>query len=523
MPLKFGDRQKVLTPLRERFRRMPIWQRALLALFVGPPLLAGGTAGAYYLRLHQNADSASISELPIFPAPEKEKRYLILAPHCDDETLAVGGFIADAASKGANVTVAFFTNGDGFTAAATRDLKEVRISPSDYVRFAEHRQKESLAAVHTLGVPEAKILFLGYPDRGLRPMWEQNMDRANPYRSFYTGHTHSPYKRTFTPRTEYCGASLEADLVRLLEEVKPTDVFVTHPADDHPDHSAAASFAQAALRRCVTQSQDTWASSAEMHYYIVHRGDWPLPQGKRPEAPLTPPPGLAATDTLWRAYMLSESAEKTKDAALSHYISQLNISRRFLTSFIRGNELFGEMNTPTLTIDSKDWTTVAKDGRRDDVVRYVDPAADLTGIAIRRTQTDAGVDALNVRVSVRGPVVPKRLRYTLLLRSGQQAVVDSSTGNPSLSSLTLLPVEPNSHTMEATVPLTDLIKPVSQGKSPAPQYLWVAAETRWQATANLPIRPVDRIGYRPFELSSDTDDSHVSQQVKQGKPTMTAR
>ena len=523
MPPKFGDRKKVLSPLRERFRRMPIWQRALLALLITPPLLAGGTAGAYYLRLHHNADSASVSGLPLFPAPEKEKRYLILAPHCDDETLAVGGFIADASKKGANVTVAFFTNGDGFTAAATRDLKEVRISPSDYVRFAEHRQKESLAAVHTLGVPEAKILFLGYPDRGLRPMWEQNMDKAHPYRSFYTGHTHCPYKRTFTPRAEYCGASLEADLVRLMEQVKPTDVFVTHPADDHPDHSAAASFAQAALRNCVTKSKDIWAPSAQMHYYIVHRGDWPLPQGKRPEAPLTPPPGLAATDTLWRAYMLSESVEKTKDAALSHYVSQLNISSRFLTSFIRGNEIFGEMNTPTLTTDSKEWTTVAKDGRRDDIVRYVDPAADLTGIAIRRIQTDAGVDALNVRVSVRGPVVPKRLRYTLLLRSQEQAVVDSSQDTPSLSSLTLVPTALNSHTMEATIPLADLIKQVSPSTSGTSQYLWVAAETCWQATANLPIRPVDRIGYRPFELSSLTDSSHVSRQLKQGKPTVTAR
>ncbi|MBC7809384.1 MAG: PIG-L family deacetylase, partial [Akkermansiaceae bacterium] len=415
--------------------RTPPWQRALLVLFLLPPILAGGTAAAYYLRLHQTAGTLSVDELPLFPSPEKGKRYLILAPHCDDETLAVGGFIADATRKGASVSLAFITNGDGFPAAATRELKEMNISPSDYVRFAERRQKEAERAAKTLGVAPRDLYFLGYPDRGLRPMWETNWSPSHPYRSFYTGHTRSPYPVSFTKHAAYNGAFLQSDLVRLLNKVRPTDIFVTHPADDHPDHSAAASFAQSALRVCRSERQDPWAQVTRLHYYIVHRGDWPLPQGKRPGSNLTPPPGLVTTDTAWRTYMLGEETKAIKDKALSRYVSQLNISSRFLTSFIRTNELFGEMNAPTVPDKTTGWTTVAVDGRRDDVVRYVDPAADLTAISVQRTHPNT----LVVRVSLRGAVGPKRLRYTLLLRDGDNLRTVFLAG----------PEDKNAHTLTA--------------------------------------------------------------------------
>lgn len=483
-----------------RLRRTPLWQRALLALFLLPPILAGGTAAAYYLRLHQTAETLSVDELPLFPSPEKGKRYLILAPHCDDETLAVGGFIADATRKGADVSVAFITNGDGFPAAASRELKEVDLSPDDYVRFAERRQKESSRAAKQLGVSPGNIYFMGYPDRGLRPMWETNWSPSQPYRSFYTGHTHSPYPVSFTKHAEYNGEFLQSDLVRLLNQVQPTDVFVTHPADDHPDHSAAASFTQAALRICTTERQDRWAQTAKLHYYIVHRGDWPLPQGKKPEDNLTPPPGLVTTDTAWRAYLLSDETRAIKDKALSRYVSQLNISRRFLTSFIRTNEIFGDMHAPTLPHESAGWTTVAVDGRRDDVVRYVDPSADLTAIAVQRTEPNK----LTVRVSLRGTVVPNRLRYTLLLRDGdnlQTVFLNTSKDG-------------DNKTLTATVSLAN---------TSVSSCVWVAAETRYQATANLPMRPVDRIGYRPFLLSPKQLRSDVFKSVNTGNSSAEAR
>ena len=464
-----------------------------------PCALAGGTAGAFYWGLHQNARTASVSEMPLFAVPEKGRRYLILAPHCDDETLAVGGFIADATRKGATVSVAFLTNGDGFPAAATRDLQEVTVSPTDYVRFAEHRQAESSRAAQTLGVAKGNVYFLGYPDRGLRPMWEKYWN--TPYRSYYTGHTHSPYPVSYTQHAKYSGQSLENDLVRLMDTVKPTDIFVTHPGDDHPDHSAAASFEQIALLQCQKENKP-WAHTAQTHYYIVHRGDWPLPQGKYPAANLTPPVGVVSTDTKWRVYMLSSEAEAAKAKALSRYVSQLNICRRFLTSFVRTNEVFGEMNAPVLpqSVDADVWTTVAAGGKRDDVVRYIDQSADIMAVAVQRREGNR----LAVRVRLRGTVDETRLRYTLQIR-------DSDT----VQIVPLFVPEGN----ESNEPAHELVATITLAPT-ATGCLWLATETRYRGTAKLPVRPIDRLGYNPLVWGTHL---YVSPSAQAGIPKTRAR
>ncbi len=470
-----------------------------MAIVLLPSLFAGGTAAAFYLRLHQASDAVAVDDLPLFPPPIKAKRYLILAPHCDDETLAVGGFVADATRKGASVSVAFFTNGDGFPAAATRDLGQVTLSPADYVRFAQHRQSEAYRAMGILGVKRGDIYFLGYPDRGLRPMWENNWPPSAPYRSFYTGHNHSPYSVSYTPRALYSGQSLQNDLTRLMDTVKPTDIFVTHPADDHPDHSAAATFAQSALRVCAVERREPWAKTARLHYYIVHRGDWPLPQGKRPEASLAPPAGLATADTAWRAYMISDATRAVKDRALNRYVSQLNICRRFLTSFVRTNELFGDMDAPTVPNGAADWTTVAVDGRRDDLARDIDPSADLTGIAVQRAETDW----LTVRVALRGVPVTSRLHYRLLVREGEvvrDVPLHVPTGNQSRF-------------------LSARIRVAARDA----ECLWVSAETRYRGTGRLPMRPVDRIGYHPLLLLRPGGAANVSEPSEQDKTAEAAR
>ena len=154
------------------------------------------------------------------------------------------------------------------------------------------------------------------------------------------------------------------------------------------------------------------------------------------------------------------------------------------------------MDAPAVPVASHGitpWTTVAVDGRRDDVIRFVDPAADLTAIAVKRDR-----DNLTLRVSVRGEVVPTRVRYTLFLREGRTNGENAAT----LRTISLaVPKESRDNTLTATVPLT--------GGEGAAHCLWVAAETRYQAAANLPLRPVDRIGYRPFELPAVTETSQT--------------
>lgn len=456
-----------------------------------PFALAGGTSGAYYLRLHRVSRELSLAGLPQAPRPAAARRVLVLAPHCDDETLGVGGMIADARRAGAQVTVAFLTNGDGFPLAAGRSLKEVHLSPGDYIRFAERRQQESVAALNELGVPDASVVFLGYPDRGLASLWEENWDPSAPFRSRYTGHTGSPYRRNYTPNAPYCGASLLADLSRLMETTRPTDIYVTHPADDHPDHAIAAAFAQAAVLSARDRDRE-WARAARLRHYLVHRGDWPLPQGLHADKPLLPPAALAALDTKWEVYPLSPEARAAKARALTRYVSQMAVMRRFLTSFVRENELFGALPEERVIADAT-WKTAptVRDAVRDDVVRLAGPSADVRRVAVRR-----GRNRLHVRLTTCGPISP-RVRYSLQLRAEGDGPTrfmalnlpvrrdtPRSSGDPAT-------VTVRGDTIEASVPLEALDLADAAGGD-GPRRVWVAAETRWARM------PVDRTGFQPF-------------------------
>lgn len=465
---------------------------------MAPFLLGAGASGAYYLRMHQVCENMSLDGLPLFPDPAPGRRILVLAPHCDDETLGAGSLIADARRAGVPVRVVFLTNGDAFPVAASRALRDVHVSPDDFVRFAEQRQGEALSALNVLGVPNKDILFLGYPDRGLKPMWEASWTADHTYRSPYTKHDHSPYPRNLTPGAPYCGASLVTDLERTMREFRPTEILVTHPADDHPDHSIAAAYAQAALRACRREKQ-IWADSAELRYYIVHRGDWPLPQGSHPDRELTPPPGLATIDTRWSVYPSSEEGRGAKQRALEKYVSQTSITGRFLRSFVRKNELFATLPetrdaTATETIQAalapitrKAGPTEVPDASGDNVARFADPAADITEVGV-----EPNGDALRFRLTLRGPA-SKRVHYRLQVRVN----ADAATGFSRFVTLEPRSVKgSDARTLEATVPMASL---GLSAESPSNAWLWIAGETRWGS--NLPV-PVDKTGYRIFDLNS---------------------
>ncbi len=531
------DTEHTSPHLVRRRKRNQILRRAFVGALCLPVLLLGGASGAYYYRLHQLSESLTIRDLPRTQIPASTRRVLVISPHCDDETLGAGGFIADCRKAGVPVTIAFLTNGDGFRVAASRTLGEVSVSPDDFVRFAQKRQDESLNADRELGVAEKNVVFMGYPDRGLQPMWETNWDEKSPFRSAYTGHTRCPYARAYKPKAVYCGASLLHDLAGLMETVRPTDILVTHPADDHPDHSAASAFADAALTTCKLRG-DNWAQDARLRYFIVHRGDWPLPQGSHPNKPLTPPPGLMARDTRWSAYTVSKAGGYAKNRALARYESQMGVSGRFLVSFERTNELFAELPTPQVastpqvvavaraerTPESRaekpapsalselwrDATRMPQSGDGDNFARYADPATDVTGVSLRRV----GDNKIAVRVSTRGPV-SKRVRYRVVLRALPSPVSPTPTNttnadNGDASRLVSLPVPVQSaqsgsdkkgaspkpsevaRYVEQTVALSDLgLRPETGG------YVWAQAETRW--LNRLPV--VDRTGYRAFVIS----------------------
>jgi LmbE family N-acetylglucosaminyl deacetylase len=385
-----------------------------------------------------------------------------------------------------------------------RDFRELSVPPRDFVRYAYRRQVESRTAMGILGVPSDHVTFLCYPDRGLMPMWTTNWSSSTPFRSAYTLSDHSPYDDAPTPHAPYSGEALLKDIEKQMGADKPTDIYVTHPNDDHPDHAAASVFVQTALSDLKAQGV-SWAQNCHLHYYLVHRGDWPVPQGLHEDDALPPPAQMADLDTHWQQLSLSLKDRQKKYAAIKRYPSQTEVSSRFLFSFVRTNELFGTLDTsPSLVrvpdgrmkVDGnpRDWQglpPVALDPAGDSVMRAFQSSADITRIFACRDSK-----MVYVRVDARQHL-SSRVSYVVTLRpmpnSGSPAPSVELVMTPRTEGRSL-PVAGvpgaitawHGNSVEIAVPLA------TAGLTPAwpSETLYVAAETRF---ADLTI---DHTGFR---------------------------
>ena len=495
---------------RVRFSARPRWLRGLLLTLALPLCLFGLFCLTTAYRIY--ASNQDEKRLPSVPPPMPGQRLLVFAPHPDDETLGAAGLMRQARLRGDEVRVVLITNGDGFRISAAQAFREVVVPPKDFVRYAYLRQGEARTALGVLGIPPDHVYFLGYPDRGLMPMWTEHWAPASPVASAYTLADHSPYSDSVTPHTPYCGAALLGDIKRQMLAAQPTDIYVTHPSDDHPDHAAASVFVRTALEQ-LRASGVPWARTARLHYYLVHRGDWPTPQGLHEEAALLPPGPMTALDTRWSALPLSRRDTQKKYTAIKRYRSQVEMSSRFLYSFARRNELFGTVGednaAPGLRqvpdglfrMDgrSEDWagqTPVALDAAGDSVMRAFQSSADIV-----RLFTCRDSKFLYVRLDTARPLSPQ-VTYTVTLRPILPATGPGAV-QPPPQLVTLLPGAPGRRLPLPGVPgasyawrgsLLEAALPLqSVGlASPMPgQTLYVMGQSRF---ANIEI---DRTGFRP--------------------------
>ncbi|MCW3097888.1 MAG: hypothetical protein JWL77_3506 [Chthonomonadaceae bacterium] len=408
-------------------RRLParVVARWIVAGLLVPCVYFAGAGGAFFYRQRAVYAATGSVRLPEMPIPNRPDRLLVFAPHCDDETLGCGGLIQQTLAAGGSVQTVMLTNGDGFRTAVERQARTMRIGPQDYIRFAALRQDESHTALEALGVKPQNILFLGYPDRGLTALWDEHWSPDSPYASVFTHQERSPYANTFDPAARYCGHDLLADIKATLRAYRPTLVTVTHPADDHSDHAAAAAFVARAIQEMQADPQESaWAGKMRLRYYLVHRGDWPLPQGSHPEAPLLPPVEMRTLDTRWESRMLTPAQTRRKAHSIALYPSQTEIAQEFLSAFARRTEIFGtlpEMRLATLpaggtrlAADAQDWNRlppVLLDPARDTMLRDLQGGGDIRTLYAYRTG-----EMLRLRLDTRQPI-SARFVYTIRLRA----------------------------------------------------------------------------------------------------------
>jgi LmbE family N-acetylglucosaminyl deacetylase len=246
------------------------------------------------------------------------------------------------------------TNGDGFTFAAKEQFHRLFLKSDDYIRSGYARQVETVNALRYLGVPDDHIIFLGYPDRGLKAVWADNWESNQPYRSRYTESDHSPYNNSYQQHVPYAGEAVLAGLEQIIHDFKPTLILSPHPADEHADHAATWAFVAASY---IKLQNSEVLPRPELYTYLVHRGDFPIPHGyKAGEFLLPPRPLQLGKNNQWYTYPLSIDNENSKEQALKEYVSQLRvpIMSKLLYSFIRKNELLEKIQIPVIMHEPSD-------------------------------------------------------------------------------------------------------------------------------------------------------------------------
>jgi hypothetical protein len=116
------------------FRNSSSWRRPLALLVIVPVVATLLITALYYGNLHRLSAVDRIESLDALDL-STQSRAIVFAPHCDDETLGVGGVIKLLTDAGTPVRTVFFTNGDGFRIAAQFHLKKLNLTAADSYAF----------------------------------------------------------------------------------------------------------------------------------------------------------------------------------------------------------------------------------------------------------------------------------------------------------------------------------------------------------------------------------------------------
>lgn len=263
-------------------------------------------------------------DLKNFPEIRAGDRILVLAPHVDDEVISSAGVIQQAGERGADVLVVYATNGDDPPYTPLRKL----LGPGWFVAYGKKRMAEARKAASLLGLNNNSLVFLGYPDNGLKPMF----DNKAAFTSKSTRLNYNPYQETYRQKQLYSGENLINDLSAIAADFKPTMVIMPHPKDNHPDHRFLFWFWQ----KITANSNHDFGQYA----YLIHFKSYPPKKGW-----LRPPIRLAISNC-WHNFNLSLVQKQKKLAAVKANRSQLTRFglKNLLKTLVRQNEIFEKID-----------------------------------------------------------------------------------------------------------------------------------------------------------------------------------
>lgn len=342
------------------------------------------------------AEPSAIKPLDLTP----DDRILVLAPHPDDEAIGCGGVIQKALAMNLPVQVVWLTYGDHNQWSFLVYRKHAVILPQAVRAMGMVRHDEALRASIVLGLSSNQVSFLGYPDHGTLRIWNDHWGDRPAFDSLLTRTDKVPYPNAYRPGAPYKGEEIVRDLTAIIREFRPTRVFVSHPADFNPDHRALYLFARIAL----------WDLAAEIrpsvHPYLVHFQKWPARRGARPGEPLDPP-AILAHQIGWEAFSLSPEEVTHKQSATRAHKTQFKYASRYLLSFARTRELFGDF--PVISLAPARAARVVPPGSaaQPDSEKSPDPLTDeereaFVGLELRTVQLDG--DSLLLAIELSRPL-----------------------------------------------------------------------------------------------------------------------
>ncbi len=140
----------------------------------------------------------------------RDKTIIVFSPHPDDETFGCGGTIAKRLSEGYEVLVVLMT--DGRHAYSKHFGIYTNPTPEE---LAKARKAEEKGAMSILGLKEKNLVFMDFEDGTL----EQNREEA------------------------------EREVIKILTERPPKEVYNIYEGDYHPDHRAASRIVKNVIKK----------------------------------------------------------------------------------------------------------------------------------------------------------------------------------------------------------------------------------------------------------------------------------
>lgn len=277
--------------------------------------------------------SANASQYPELTLTEND-RILVMAPHPDDEVIACAGVIQNAAAKKIPVHIVFYTYGDNNEWSFMLYRGHPVLSSKAVQAMGLIRHEEAVSADNVLGIPKENLTFLGYPDFGTLYIWYSHWRNRPAFKSMLTNVRQVPYQNALRPGAPYKGEEILKDITSVIQNFKPTKIFVSHPADHNCDHISLYLFTQVVLWNIENELKP------ETFPYLVHYARWPMPRGSHPDEPLLPPK-LLNGQLSWGTINLNPAQIEQKTDALKKHFTQYKSSAKYLLSFVRENELFG--------------------------------------------------------------------------------------------------------------------------------------------------------------------------------------